>query len=58
MQTRFVGVGRLILAFYRKEEVMYSLYPLAFLAGFLFWAMMNYMDRDSDVKSVEVDKSL
>ena len=37
---------------------MYSLYPLAFLAGFLFWAMMNYMDKQTETKSVKLDESL
>lgn len=30
---------------------MYSLYPLGFLAAFLLWTVLNYMDRD------QVDKS-
>ena len=36
---------------------MYSLYPLAFLAGYLIWAMLNYMDKDSENKTVKVRKT-
>jgi hypothetical protein len=35
---------------------MYSLYPLAFLAGYLIWATINYLDKDSEPKKVEFDK--
>jgi len=36
---------------------MYSLYPLAFLAGFLIWATINYLDKDSENKTAKVLKS-
>jgi len=35
---------------------MYSLYPLAFLAGYLIWATINYLDKDSEKKAVEIPK--
>lgn len=37
---------------------MYSLYPLGFLAAFLFWAMMNHMDKESEKKTVKIHKTL
>ena len=43
---------------WRKEQIMYSLYPLGFVAGFLILAMMNYMDKYTEVKSVKVEKRL
>ncbi len=36
---------------------MYSLYPVAFLAGYLIWALMNYMDNDSVNKTAKVRKT-
>jgi hypothetical protein len=37
---------------------MYLLYPLALLAGFGFYFMMNYVDQDLEMKTSKVRKTL
>jgi len=37
---------------------MYFMYPLAFLAGFLIWATINYLENDSEAKKEEFDQRL
>lgn len=35
---------------------MYSLYPIAFLAGYLIWATINYLDEERESQAVEIPK--
>ena len=35
---------------------MYSLYPMAFVAGFLMWVLITYLDKDLTAKKSKTIK--
>jgi hypothetical protein len=40
-----------------KEGVVYLFYPLALLAGILFYHLMNHVDQNTEMKTAKVRKS-